>query len=91
MPKAQSLLLNKERGEIMNRNFIEIKKAMLDKGITAIELAEKMTPKRSSSYMTARFQGKRAWDLDDVYSISNVLDISLDQFMFYFPDKRKER
>lgn len=60
---------------------------MIRAGYDQAELARAIH--RSPGYVCARLNGKRAWDLDDVYKICDVLKIEYEELTVVFPPKRR--
>jgi len=48
--------------------------------------------KKSQSYVTARMNSSRSWDMDDVYAVLDMLGVNYqnDEIFKYFPPSGKE-
>ncbi len=67
----------------MARPFKELRKLMYADGIDQEYIANRIG--RCCTYVSKRMRGTAPWDMFDVYSLCELLEIPLDQISVYFP------
>ncbi len=70
-----------------HRRFHALKGAMWQNDINQAILAEKLG--RCETYVSVRMNGKTEWDLADMYTICDLLDIPYEKLSEYFPPPPK--
>ncbi len=65
------------------KKFAKLRTAVHEMGYTIADVAGNLG--KSVGAINARFNGHQQWELDDMYSILEMLDIPLTELPIYFP------
>lgn len=71
------------------RAYRKLRALLFEKELTQQHLAKKLG--RSKAYMSDRFSGKMPFDLDEAYSICDLLGLEYNQIPEYFPKGGNQR